>query len=125
MKGRNNRIKVAGASGKREPTRATSDAKTQRVDWEVFLAGISRGKSVLEYGANRTIFVQGDPADSIFYLHHGEVRLAVTSKQGKEAIVAFLETTNSSAKAAWRPNRYVSLLQSPSAIALFPGSRNR
>lgn len=60
------------------------------VDWAVFLGGISRGKTVLEYGANRTIFVQGDPADSVWYLQHGEVKLAVTSQQGKEAIVSVL-----------------------------------
>ena len=48
------------------------------------------GKTVLEYGANRTIFVQGDPADSVWYLQRGKVKLAVTSQQGKEAIVTVL-----------------------------------
>ena len=61
------------------------------VDWESLLAGIPGGKSVLEYGANRNIFVQGDPADSVFYLRRGKVKLSVTSEQGKEAIVAFLD----------------------------------
>ena len=42
----------------------------------------------MEYGKNRNIFRQGDPADSVFYLRRGEVRLRVTSGQGKEAIVA-------------------------------------
>ena len=60
------------------------------VDWESLLAGIPGGKSVLEYGANRNIFVQGDPADSVFYLRRGKVKLSVTSEQGKEAIVAVL-----------------------------------
>ena len=64
--------------------------KTEPVDWEPFLAGISRGKTVLEYSANRTIFWQGEPADSVFYLRRGKVKLAVTSQQGKEAIVALL-----------------------------------
>ena len=64
--------------------------KTQPVNWAVFLAGLSRGKTVLEYGADRTIFVQGDPADSVWYLQHGKVKLAVTSQQGKEAIVSVL-----------------------------------
>jgi CRP/FNR family cyclic AMP-dependent transcriptional regulator len=35
-------------------------------------------------------FWQGQPADSVFYLRHGKVKLSVTSKQGKEAIVALL-----------------------------------
>jgi CRP/FNR family cyclic AMP-dependent transcriptional regulator len=64
--------------------------KNQPLDWEPFLAGISHGKTVIEYGANRTIFWQGDPADSVFYLRQGKVKLAVTSQEGKEAIVALL-----------------------------------
>jgi CRP-like cAMP-binding protein len=44
----------------------------------------------LEYGANRTIYMQGDPADSVWYVQQGKVKHAVTSQQGKEAIVAIL-----------------------------------
>jgi CRP/FNR family transcriptional regulator, cyclic AMP receptor protein len=68
----------------------TNKKKTQPVDWEPFLAEISHGKTVLEYGANRTVFWQGEPADSVFYLQRGKVKLSVTSQQGKEAIVAIL-----------------------------------
>jgi CRP-like cAMP-binding protein len=64
--------------------------KIESVNWEAFLAGMARGKTVLEYGPNRNIFMQGDPADSVFYLQEGKVKLAVTSQQGKEAIVAVL-----------------------------------
>ena len=81
---------VAKSNGKGKPTLPAAERKAQAVDWAAFLAGISRGKTVLEYGANRTIFVQGDPADSVWYLQRGEVKLAVTSKQGKEAIVSVL-----------------------------------
>jgi CRP/FNR family transcriptional regulator, cyclic AMP receptor protein len=68
----------------------TANKKSQPVDWEVFLAGIPGGKTLIEYGANRKVFRQGEPADSVFYLRQGKVKLAVTSKQGKEAIVAIL-----------------------------------
>jgi CRP/FNR family transcriptional regulator, cyclic AMP receptor protein len=64
--------------------------KTRPVDWEVLLNGIFRGKTVIEYGAGRNIFRQGQPADSLFYLRRGKVKLSVTSQQGKEAIVAIL-----------------------------------
>jgi CRP-like cAMP-binding protein len=64
--------------------------KDQRVDWEPFLEGICRGKTTIEYGANRVIFSQGNSADSVFYLRRGKLRLSVTSKQGREAIVAIL-----------------------------------
>ena len=66
--------------------------ESQPVDWEVFLSGISQGKTVIEYGANRNIFWEGDPADSVFFLRQGKVKLTVTSKQGKEAIVAILDS---------------------------------
>ena len=59
-------------------------------DWEPFLAGISSGKTAMKYGANRDLFLQGDPADSVFYLRRGKVKLAVTSEQGREATVAIL-----------------------------------
>ena len=82
--------KVVRANGKSKPPLATANEKTQPVNWGAFLTGISYGKTSLEYGANRTIFAQGDPADSVWYLKHGKVKLAVTSQQGKEAIVSIL-----------------------------------
>jgi CRP-like cAMP-binding protein len=66
-------------------------AKTKKellVDWETLLAGISRGKTVLECGADDIIFTQGEPADSLFFVLRGRVKLAVASPEGKEAIVA-------------------------------------
>ena len=60
------------------------------VNWETLLAGMSRGKTVLECGANHTLFMQGQPSDSLFFLLRGKVRLAVASHEGKEAIVGTL-----------------------------------
>ena len=64
--------------------------KSPPIDWEASLAGVSRGKTTAEYGPERRIFDQGHPADSLFYLRQGKVKLSVISKQGKEAIVATL-----------------------------------
>jgi CRP/FNR family cyclic AMP-dependent transcriptional regulator len=64
--------------------------KSGTVDWEALLAGIGRGKTNLEYGADRRIFDQGQPADSIFYIRKGKAKLSVVSKQDKEAIIATL-----------------------------------
>ncbi|HTD18078.1 MAG TPA: Crp/Fnr family transcriptional regulator [Ktedonobacteraceae bacterium] len=36
------------------------------------------------------IFSQGDPAESVFYIQEGRVKLKVKSKQGKEAVIAIL-----------------------------------
>ena len=60
------------------------------VDWETLLSGISRGKTVSKYGANHTIFTQGQLADAVFFLLEGKVKLVVASHEGKEAIVATL-----------------------------------
>ena len=59
------------------------------VDWDAFFSGASEAR-VLEYGANRSIFWAGDPADAVFFLRQGQVKLSVTSRQGKEAIIAIL-----------------------------------
>jgi CRP/FNR family cyclic AMP-dependent transcriptional regulator len=40
------------------------------------------------YQENQIVYAQGDPADSIFYVHKGEVKVSVISRRGKEAIVA-------------------------------------
>jgi CRP/FNR family cyclic AMP-dependent transcriptional regulator len=67
-----------------------ANKKSRGIDWEAFLAGFAGGKTDLEYGTNRNIFCQGQPADSVFYLRRGKVKLSVLSDQGKEAIVAIL-----------------------------------
>ncbi|HEY4978685.1 MAG TPA: Crp/Fnr family transcriptional regulator [Candidatus Acidoferrum sp.] len=67
-----------------------ADKKRLTAGWETFLTGISKGKTVLEFHAKRNIFVQGDLAESMFFLDRGKVKLAVTSFEGKEAIVATL-----------------------------------
>jgi len=64
--------------------------KSQSVDWEHLIAGISGENAPVKCRKNGSIFWQGDPADSLFYLRRGQVRLGVTSGQGKEAIVAVL-----------------------------------
>jgi len=55
-----------------------------------FLTKISGGKTVARYTPKKPVFRQGDPADSIFYIEKGKVKLGVVSKRGKEAVVAIL-----------------------------------
>ena len=45
-----------------------------------------------EYGAVDTIFKQGDPADSVFYIEQGSVQLSIVSEQGKERVIAALHS---------------------------------
>ena len=69
---------------------ASSNGNAPAVDWENLLAGISTGKTVVEYGENHAIFTQGQLADSLYFLLRGKVKLAVATHDGKEAIVATL-----------------------------------
>ena len=79
---------VAGFQLKTEEVLAHT--KSERVDWESILTGTFRGKTVIECGMDRNVFRQGQPADSLFYIRRGKVKLTVISQQGKEAIVAIL-----------------------------------
>jgi len=59
-------------------------------DPKVFLAKANGGRSISKYRMNQIVFAQGDPADSVFYIHDGKVKVTVISGQGKEAVVAVL-----------------------------------
>src|ERR1700733_12666595 len=65
-------------------------AHDKKFDLKVFLAGTGKGRTLADYAKNQQIFLQGAPADGIFYIHKGKIKLTVVSKQGKEAVVAIL-----------------------------------
>ena len=48
------------------------------------------GKSRREYQTGESIFSQGDPANAVFYIQSGKVKLTVVSMSGKEAVIAHL-----------------------------------
>jgi CRP-like cAMP-binding protein len=56
----------------------------------LLLARLGAGKSRQEYKDGEAVFSQGDPADAVFYIQSGKVKLAVVSKRGKEAVIAIL-----------------------------------
>jgi len=47
---------------------------------------------VQDFRHQQAIYAQGDPADAVFYVQKGRVKLTVVSKQGKEAVLAIAET---------------------------------
>ena len=55
-----------------------------------FLTKIGEGRTVVRYRRKQVIFSQGEPADAVFYIQEGRVKLTVVSKHGKEAVVALL-----------------------------------
>ena len=56
----------------------------------VFLATVDGGRTISKYRKNEMIFQQGDPADAVFYIQKGKVKITVISEHGKEAVVALL-----------------------------------
>src|ERR1700733_10155236 len=55
-----------------------------------FLAIAGEGRKTMVFSKKQAIFVQGDRADSIFYLQIGKVKLTVLSQAGKEATLGIL-----------------------------------
>jgi CRP/FNR family transcriptional regulator, cyclic AMP receptor protein len=68
----------------------TTSKKDREFDPEALLATIGEGRKAMLFPKKRTIFAQGNPADAVFYLQTGKVKLAVVSKTGKEATIGIL-----------------------------------
>jgi CRP-like cAMP-binding protein len=76
-----------------KPPKRSTNRKTASgalFDPAVFLATAALGRDIATYSKKEVIFAQGDDADAVFYIKKGKVKVAVISKQGKEAIVALL-----------------------------------
>ena len=66
-------------------------AKTKpNFDPAIFLAGVGLGRAIVNQKKDQVIFSQGQPAENIFYIQHGKVKLSVVSSNGKEATIALL-----------------------------------
>ena len=59
-------------------------------DLRTHLTKVRRGGTIREYRENQIIFLQGSPADAVFYIEKGKVKLTVLSTRGKEAVIAIL-----------------------------------
>lgn len=64
------------------------EKKTRPFNVNVFLSSVDGGRTIDSYAKNQTVFAQGDPADSVFYIREGKVKISVLSERGKEAVVA-------------------------------------
>ena len=82
-----------GAAARRLSTGITlleSKIVPARFDPAAFLASAGLGKTLLTLRNNQALFSQGNPADAIFFMRKGRVKLTVVSKNGKEATIALL-----------------------------------
>ena len=67
-------------------------AANDEFDAKGYLAKVGNGKAILEFQKGTHVFKQGDLADAVFYIQKGKVKLTVLSEQGKEAVVAILDS---------------------------------
>jgi CRP/FNR family cyclic AMP-dependent transcriptional regulator len=75
---------------KRQGGKRNGNKPKQAFDSEAFLATVNGGRAKAEYKKKQIIFRQGDPADAVFYVQSGGIKLTVLSDQGKEAVVAMV-----------------------------------
>ena len=55
-----------------------------------FLSKIGSGQTVQHYRKKQVMYAQGDPANAVFYVEKGRVKLTVVSPRGKSAVVAMV-----------------------------------
>jgi CRP-like cAMP-binding protein len=55
-----------------------------------FLATVGVGRTLMSLPKGKLLFSQGEPADSVYYIQEGRLKLTVVSKRGKEATIAML-----------------------------------
>jgi CRP/FNR family cyclic AMP-dependent transcriptional regulator len=67
----------------------SADAKLG-FDPKVFLATTGDGREIVGAAKKQVIYQQGAACDAVFYIHKGNVRLAVVAKNGKEATIGIL-----------------------------------
>jgi CRP/FNR family transcriptional regulator, cyclic AMP receptor protein len=81
---------MIGHEGKSSVRPAVPVRKRTRFDPWNFLATIGEGRKFVLFPKKQAIFAQGDPADAVFYIQSGKVRLTVVSRSGKEATIGIL-----------------------------------
>jgi CRP/FNR family transcriptional regulator, cyclic AMP receptor protein len=64
--------------------------RAQRFRLREFLSKGGPGRTVQEFRKGQVVYAQGDPADAVFYIQKGRVKLTVVSSRGKSAVVAIV-----------------------------------
>jgi CRP/FNR family cyclic AMP-dependent transcriptional regulator len=59
-------------------------------DPKAFLATVNHGHTVSDLRTEEIVFRQSAPADAVFYIQKGKIKIVVASNQGKEAVVGIL-----------------------------------
>ena len=55
---------------------------------DTFLSTVEGGRTLSKYRKDQRVYSQEDPANAVFYIQSGKVKVCIISEQGKEAVVA-------------------------------------
>jgi CRP/FNR family cyclic AMP-dependent transcriptional regulator len=67
-----------------------SDSTTAFDELKLWLGKPGEGRTNCKFRPKGIIFAQGDPAESVHFIQHGQIKLTVLSETGKEAVLALL-----------------------------------
>lgn len=83
------RVRIKGNGRKSVRSRAASPM-ARNFNSDALFQSVGAGRSSGDYKPKAVIFLQGDPADAVYYIENGRVQLRVVSQQGKERVIAML-----------------------------------
>jgi CRP-like cAMP-binding protein len=84
-------VQLVTAQRRRQRDHALSGAVAPPFDPALFVAKYG-GVVGCKYGARHILYSQGDVADCVFYFQKGQAQIKVISQQGKEAVIAVVES---------------------------------
>ena len=94
-------------------------------DLKVFLTKANGRRTMADHAENAVIFSQGDPADAVFYIHKGKVKLTVFRDRERKRSSQSWGLAIFLVKGAWRVSLYAWQPPSPCPTPQSCGWRRR
>jgi CRP-like cAMP-binding protein len=85
------KVKTSRITKEKKPARLSEKgAREPQFDSVMFFGEAGHGRTIASSEKNAVLFSQGDPANAVFYIRTGTVKLSVVSNTGREAVIAVL-----------------------------------
>ena len=97
----------------------------KRFNPETFMAALNGGGTVSLYGVGQIVFSQGAPADAVFYIQDGKVKVTVISSRGRKRWLRSSTPVNFVVKVALPARSSGYLRRQPRQTAQLPGFPSR
>jgi CRP/FNR family transcriptional regulator, cyclic AMP receptor protein len=72
-------------------------------DIDAYLADSGPGRKIVHFRRSDVIFAQGDPADCVYFLHKGRIKISVISAAGREATIRLVSAGDFLGEKAMEP----------------------